>query len=144
MKCYLIQLWRKQDGGVVVEFALIAPAFLAMIFAVLQFGIGMQNYNALRSASADVTRYAVVNYQSANRLSDTQLQAYARSVAIRSPYGLRTSQLDVTIADAADQRVAGATEKTLTLTYRIPSMLKLIGVEAIPITYSRPVFLIES
>ena len=48
------------QGSVAIEFALIGPVFLTMFLGVLQIGIGMQNYNALRGISADVARYAVV------------------------------------------------------------------------------------
>jgi Flp pilus assembly protein TadG len=47
----LARIRRDRRGAVMVEFALIGPALLAMLFGVLQFGLGMQNYNALRSIS---------------------------------------------------------------------------------------------
>ena len=41
-------------GAVAIEFALLGPAFIVMLLGVLQVGIGLQSYNALRNASADV------------------------------------------------------------------------------------------
>ena len=52
---------------------------MAMMLGVFQIGIGMQNYNAMRSVASDVMRYAVVNYQTNNDLTDQQLRDYARS-----------------------------------------------------------------
>lgn len=140
----LITLVTDRRGAVTVEFALIGPLLIAMLLGVLQFGLGMQNYNALRSASADVARYAVVNYQTSNKLSDSQLQNYMRSVATSSPYNLVDTRLEIEIGDATAQRVAGATEKTITLSYSIPTMLSFVGMGDIPLTYSRPVFLLNS
>lgn len=140
----ITSLIRDGRGAVTVEFALIGPVLIAMMLGVLQFGLGMQNYNALRSASADVARYAVVNYQTSNKLTDSQLQNYMRSVATRSPYNLIDKRLEVSIANATTQRVTGATEKTITLSYTIPTMLSFVGIDDIPLTYSRPVFLLNS
>lgn len=143
----LTKLCRDCDGSVVVEFALIGPAMLAMLFAVLQFGIGMQNYNALRSVSAEVARYAVINAQDAAAQSDMtmrdtndELEAYASEIAGVAPYGLQLNRLTVTIT-SVPTRVDGASERTINLQYNIPSVLGIIGIDSIPITYTRPVFI---
>lgn len=144
MRALLLRLLRRREGSVVVEFALIGPVMIAMMLGVLQFGIGMQNYNALRAVSGDVARYAVINYQTSNKLTNAQLQDYARAVAIKRPYGLMNSRLQVNVIDAPTQRVTGATEKTMSVTYDIPTMLSFIGVNDIPLSYSRPIFVIAS
>lgn len=142
MKRFFHRLSSDRSGSVVIEFALIGPTLIAMLFGVLQIGLAMQNYNALRSASADAARYAVVNYQALNNLNDTQIAARARSLAVSPPYGLISANLTVSLQTATTQRVAGATEKTLSLTYNIPTVLSIIGFGRIPITYNRPIFLI--
>lgn len=140
-------LLRNSAGSVAIEFALIGPAMLAMLLGVLQLGIGMQNYNALRSVSAEVARYAVINAQDAAAqsnmtLRDTndELEAYAQEIATDSPYGLQASKLTVTIT-SVPTRVDGASERSIQLRYNIPSVLGIIGIDSIPITYSRPVFI---
>lgn len=144
MRRLLGKLRRNRDGSVIIEFALIGPVLIGMFMGVLQLGIGMQNYNALRGISADVARYAVVNYQTANRLTTSQLEDYANGLATHAPYGLVRSRFDASIAAAQVQRVAGATEYTLTMTYEIPTMLAIFGMADIPITYSRPIFVVAS
>lgn len=141
------RLRRNSQGSVAIEFALIGPAMLAMLLGVLQFGIGMQNYNALRSVSAEVARYAVINAQDAAaksnmgmRETNAQLEQYARSVAVDAPYGLKSSNLTVTIT-SVPTRVDGASERTIELRYNIPSVLAVIGLTSIPISYTRPVFI---
>lgn len=145
---FFARLRSDSSGSVAVEFALIGPTMLAMLFGVLQFGIGMQNYNALRSISAEVARYAVIDAQDAAAHSDMtmrdtneELEEYAREIASVPPYGLQDSRLEITVA-SVPTRVEGSSERTITLQYNVPSMLGVIGIDSIPITYSRPVFII--
>lgn len=137
-------LRQNQTGSVAVEFALVGPLLIGMLMGVLQIGVGMQNYNALRGISADVARYSVINYQTANRLTTSQLQDYANSVASNAPYGLVRNRFTATIQAAATQRVTGATEYTITLNYDVPTMLSIIGIGEIPLSYSRPIFVIAA
>ncbi|MEY4237513.1 MAG: hypothetical protein RL339_114 [Pseudomonadota bacterium] len=143
----LAQLRRDHAGSVAIEFALIGPAMLAMLLGVLQIGIGMQNYNALRSVSAEVARYAVINAQDAAAqsnmtLRDTngELEDYAQEIASNAPYGLQSSKLTVVVT-SVPTRVDGASERQIELRYNIPSVLGVIGIDSIPITYTRPVFI---
>lgn len=144
----LLQALRRDSAGsVAVEFALIGPAMLAMMLGVLQFGIGMQNYNALRSVTAEVARYAVTDAQDAAarsnmtlRDTNTQLEQYAREVAADAPYGLQASRLTATIT-SIPTRVDGASERRIELRYNIPSVLTVIGINAIPVTYTQTVFI---
>ena len=143
----LSQLRRNDAGSVAIEFALIGPAMLAMLLGVLQIGIGMQNYNALRSVSAEVARYAVINAQDAAaqsnmtlRDTNTELEQYAQEIASDAPYGLQISKLTVLVT-SVPTRVDGASERQIELRYNIPSVLGVIGIESIPITYIRPVFI---
>jgi len=144
MSKFLSRLRGDRQGSVAIEFALIGPVFITMFLGVLQIGIGMQNYNAMRGISADVARYAVVNYQTANRLTTSQLEDYARSVAAAPPYGLTRSRLTASVALATTQRVAGATEYTMTLDYTVPSVLGIMGMQDIPLSYDRPIFVVAS
>ncbi len=143
MRKFLSSLRHDRDGSVIIEFALIGPALIGMFLGVLQLGIGMQNYNALRGVSADVARYAVVNYQTANRLSTSQLENYANGRATNAPYGLMQSRFTASITSATVQRVTGATEYTIALTYDVPTLLTIFGIDDIPLTFSRPIFVVS-
>lgn len=142
MRNVLGRLRRSDDGSVIVEFALLAPLFIGLFMGVLQIGVGMQNYNALRGISGDVARYAVVNYQTSNRLTTSQLQDYANGVATQAPYGLVRSRFTATINTATTQRVTNAVEYTVTLRYTVPTVLNVLGVDEIPITFTRPIFVV--
>lgn len=144
MRGIMSRLGRDASGSAAIEFALIGPAFIGMFMGVLQLGMGMQNYNALRSISADVSRYAVVNYQTRNRLNTAQLQDYAHGIASAPPYGLIRARFAVEITVAANQRVTGANEYNVHLTYRIPTFLAIFNISDIPLTYDRPIFVIST
>ena len=142
MKKFVAALVQDQTASAAVEFALIGPLFLTMFMGVMQIGIGMQNYNALRSISADTARYAVVNYQRGNQLTAIQLQTYASNVAQAPPYGLQSTRFVSFVSTPITQRISGATEFQIRLTYRVRSWLGLIGIGEIPLTYTRPIFVL--
>lgn len=137
---FMLRLRRDQAGIATLEFAILGPAIIVMLFGVIQVGIGLQNYNALRNVSADVSRYAMIQYATGNKLSNDQMTNYAESVASNAPY-LLNSVMQVTVTDVATPQVTGAQEKTLTIRYQIPSVVKSLGLEGPTIVYSRPMFL---
>ena len=136
------RLRRDTDGAVLVEFALSAPIFLTLLFGVFQIGLTMWNYNALRGVAGEVSRWAAVQYQTDHQVPTEQIRDYAQAVAIQSPFLLKSDNLGVQVVDAATQRVAGATEKTLILTYRSPSIVPFISVVEFDMTHTRSMFLI--
>jgi len=143
IKKLLTSLRADTNGASAVEFALIGPAFITMFMGVMQVGVGMQNYNALRSISADTARYAVVNYQKSNLLTAIQLQDYATNIAKAPPYGLEVSpRFTVFVSSPVTQRVTGATEFQIRVTYQVRTWLGIIGIGEIPLTYTRPIFVL--
>lgn len=124
----------------VVEFALLGPLLIAMMLGVLQVGIAMQSYNAIRNVSADVARHAAVQYQTENLLSNSQIRQVALTTAVNSPYLLDRDGLDVSVETAMTQRVTGATELTLEIAYEVPSILTMMGWASPTIEFERPIF----
>jgi Flp pilus assembly protein TadG len=84
------------------------------------------------NANLDVTKAYVSS-------PSVTLADYARSIATRAPYSLDGGRLNTQIETPESPRVEGATEKTIILTYRV---LTIIGIAEVPISYSRPVFLL--
>lgn len=136
----------RQDtqGAAIVEFALIAPVFMIMTFGVLHVGMLLQNYNAIRSLSADVARYAMVQHQTGNELTNTQLRTYAINQAQGAPYLLVGDRVNAVIETPSTQRVAGAQERAITVTYQMEGLLDFIGIPAPFVTYERPIFTTDS
>lgn len=134
---------RDENGAAAIEFALLGPAFLLMLMGVLQVGMAMQNYNAMRSLSADVARYAMVQYQTGNELSNSQIETFAENHALGAPYLLDQNRINVDVTNASTQRVAGATELQVIVSYQVDSLLGFAGIEFPFITYTRPIFLLN-
>jgi len=140
---FLRRLAASSGGSTAIEFGLLAPAFIAMLLGVLQVGIGLQNYNALRGLSADVARYAMIEQARGDPQTNDQLHDHTVTAGTGSPYLLNSNNLDVTVEDATTPQVAGVKELTLTLTYQIPTLFSAMGLQGPHLSYSRPIFLTE-
>ncbi len=136
------RLKRDCGGSATIEFGMLGPIVITLMLGVLQMGVAMWSYNSLRSVASETARYAVTNYQAANKISASSISSQATLIATNSPYGLTSANLTITVTTAATQRVSGATEMTLTMNYTVPTMASLVGLESIPLTYSRPIFLL--
>lgn len=137
------RIWRDREGNALIEFAILAPIVFTMLFGVLQVGIWMQNYNALRSIAADTSRYVTVEYQKSVDVENIAMAGWARDRGIEAPYLLRDASLTTDVVDADDQNIDGVVEKTLTINYTMPSFLGLIGIADIPVSISRPIYVEE-
>lgn len=139
----ILKLLKDCRGATIVEFAILAPVILGLFIGVLQIGIAMQKYNAMRNISADVARFAMVEYATGNRLSNNQIRDYAHSLGHDTPYLLENDRLFVTVTTAANQRVTGARELHLEITYNLPPMFPTMGIYAPELQFSRPIFVSE-
>jgi len=142
-RSFLARLRDDTAGAAILEFALLGPAFIAMLLGVLQVGIGLQNYNAIRNLSADVARYAMIQYSTGNRLNNEQLRSFAVAHAQGAPYMLNGDRISAAVTTATTQRVTGAVELKLRINYRIPTLFDSMGVRGPALSYTRPVFLTE-
>lgn len=130
------------NGSVIIEFALLAPMFLLMLFGVFHTGIYLQNYNAVQSVASDGARYAMIEYQKENKLTDEQLQSIILGIATNSPYLLDTDRIDVNVDRSNTSRVDGAIEIDLNITYRRLDLLPGLELPLTVIRYSRSVWVV--
>ena len=143
MIAVLKRLRDNRTGSTIIEFAILAPAIVTLFLGILQVGMWMQSYNALRSVAADTGRYTAVQYQKINNISNIDMATWARNRAINS-YQFKSAKISTDVTDAANQQITGVTEKTLTLTYSYKSFLGVIGVGDKNVTFSRPIFVKSS
>jgi Flp pilus assembly pilin Flp len=137
----LTRIRRDVRGAVLVEFALLAPVILTLLFGVVQVGIHMQNYNAIRNLASDGARFAVVEYQQGNELSATAVQAEIESRGFGPKYNLNSNLLTVQVTEPAT-RIAGLKEMNIRITYDMPDFLAFVDTDALTLDYQRPVFLV--
>lgn len=63
------------DGGSAVEFALLFPVLILLLFGTIQFSTVFYTYNSLQSAARDVSRQIAINYLS---VSEAQSEVASR------------------------------------------------------------------
>ena len=140
----LLRRLRGDDrGAAIIEFALLAPVVLGLMLGVLQIGLQMQNYNALRSVAADTVRYTMIEYQKEDKLTAEQIQSKAIGYATNTPYGLIAAGLDAVVTQPATD-IAGMKKFQLVMTYAPPNLLGVIAVQAPTLTWTRVFYVTSS
>lgn len=133
----LSKLRRDQFGAVAIEFAILAPIFIAMCIGILAIGVQMQNYSAMRSLASDMNRYTVVEYQKSNKMTANQITDVASAIAVSPLYGLKGDRLDISVSEVSSP-ITGARKFTMALNYS--PFLTFYGLEAINLTYKQNIY----
>ncbi|HWU62998.1 MAG TPA: TadE/TadG family type IV pilus assembly protein [Ensifer sp.] len=80
------QLLRRSDGAAAVEFAIVFPLFVLVIFGGLSFGIAMLNLNALQAVATQGARCIAISGSACTTASgsctDTPQQCYIEQLAV--------------------------------------------------------------
>ena len=130
-----------ETGATIVEFGLLLPVILGSFLGVLQGGIGMMTYNSLRNLSAETSRFALVQYQNSNGLAEAEIESDGKARA--ADHGLAPSRFSISVTKPTTQRIDGAIELEITTTYRATSVLPFFGIQDFPVSFTRPIFLID-
>lgn len=141
------KLWNNKKGATVIEFAIVAPIMISMMFGVFQIGLAMQSYNALRSLAGEEARHVTVQYMTSVELTDEQIELDAASRAT-SRYQLKEERFAVSAVTSTDDDgggsgVDGVKEVTLTLTYDAPIVMPFGEFSAIPLSVTKKLYLIS-
>ena len=139
----LRRLTANQRGASAVEFALLAPVFISLMLGVVEVGLYMQNYNAVRSLAGDAARFAAVEYQKNNVVTEDALEANIKAMGLAAPYSLMDSQLTVTVTEVSPARVNGAREYDLDIDYALPDIIGGTTIDNFTVSYSRPLFVLD-
>lgn len=76
-----------ERGAVAVEFALLAPLLMIMLFAIIEFGLVMAKVVTYVSAAREGSRYAAVHCQPNGVSSDVCTQALIQQKVVDSAVG---------------------------------------------------------
>lgn len=133
----LSRLQGDRSGAVVVEFAILAPLFIAMCIGILAIGVQMQNYSAMRSLATDMNRYTVVEYQKSNMMSADQIADVTSAIAVSPLYGLKGDRLAVNVSEVASP-ITGSRKFTMALDYS--PFLPFYGLKPITLTYKQNIY----
>ncbi len=129
-------------GSTAVEFAILAPVFISLLFGVFLTGIWLQNYNAVKSVASDTAREIAISYQRGNKLNQEEMRAIALSIAVEAPYLLESDSLDIVVDQPATSRVTGAKEYSINLSYQMTE-LAIVPMRTFRLDYARPIFVVD-
>ena len=138
------RLLADRSGAIAIEFALLGPLLITMMFGVFQSGIYLQNYNAVRSLGSDAGRIVMIEFQKGNDMANQDIQAVVRSVAVNAPYLLNADRLQVTTTTVPTSRVTGAKEISVQIDYTPNDILPFVDLPETTISYSRPIFVVDA
>ena len=136
---YMLRLARDCRGAAIIEFAILVPTLFALMIGVIQVGVSMWNYNAVRAIMADTMRYTVVEYQKQNRVTTTQIQSRAVAIAVNSPYRFNINNFNVT-ATTPTSDITGMIKYSVAMTYSPPNFLGFAGIQAPSLSITRPIY----
>lgn len=135
------RLRRSRDGSTMVEFAIIGPAMITLLLGVVQTGIQVQNYNAVRNLASDGARFTTVQYQKGTRSATDTIETWMYARGVSGVYNLNIDRLTVDVTEQATSQLPGLVEMNISVTYAAPDYLWSIAGDTLTITASRPVFL---
>ncbi|WP_324073453.1 MAG: TadE/TadG family type IV pilus assembly protein [Erythrobacter sp.] len=135
-------LLRDERGSMVVEFGLLAPVFLMLVFGMLQVAFYMQHLNAVQSLASDGARFVMIEYQKNNPLSNDQIREVLLSRATSQQYLLDTDRVQITVDRSGASRVTGATEIDLTVNYTLENFIPGVTLPLSVISYTRSVWVV--
>lgn len=103
---------KKENGSVVVEFALILPLFLLIVFSIVELSVALYNKAVITNASREAARAGVV--VRSKRLTDSQIKDKATAYIENKLISFKSATPTVTVDSSGG--VSG-TNLTVTVTY---------------------------
>jgi hypothetical protein len=112
---------RRERGQGLVEFAVVLPVFLAMLFGIVDFGRVIWATNSLTNAATEATRFAIVHGGSASDpcpVGPRGPLAIVPTASASCPYPSDSKQAIYDIA--RNYAIAGGSSVTVTVCYAAP------------------------
>ena len=100
-----LQRRRGDDGASAVEFALVLPILVMLVFGIISFGIVFAQKLALANSTREAARASVVGVQSAQRTTCLGLASQIRSTA--TTISMSGANINVNVYYKADPTVTG-------------------------------------
>ncbi|MEY3787214.1 MAG: hypothetical protein RLZ75_1421 [Pseudomonadota bacterium] len=112
-----MKLKRTQEGASTVEFAMIVPFLLVMLFGIMEFGLILYDKAVITNASREAARSGIV-YKNP-RLTNTEIKTVAVTYArnyLMSSSSVKLSSSDVTVSSPTPI-ISGTSSLTVVVTY---------------------------
>ena len=119
-----------QDGSAMVEFALMAPVFLLLIFGIIEFSRVLLMYHHVGNAAREGSRYAIVHGSTDNTATadEDDVRNYVRSISPLDPNNVNVS------AEWPDGNKNPKSHVLVTVTYNFQFTLPALFGSGIPLT----------
>jgi Flp pilus assembly protein TadG len=142
MNPFARNLLSDRRGATLVEFAVISPVLITMLLGVVQVGLWVQAYNSVRNVVNDTARFAMVEYQRGNKISDESIEDRASQIAAGNKYRLDPGLVIPDVTAKATQ-VSGIKQRRLVISYQAPEFMPLASVVSPNIQYGRDIYLYD-
>ncbi|MXO74081.1 hypothetical protein GRI40_02450 [Altererythrobacter aerius] len=143
MRAVFPSLIRDRSGASLVEFAMIFPVLISMLLGAVQTGFWMQNYNAVRNITNDVARFAMVEYQRGNKITNDSIATKADTLAAGAKYQLGAGTFVPKVTDKPTQ-VDGVRQLRLDIAYTPPEFMPFVDPAILTIRYGRDIYLYDA
>ncbi|MGI4850869.1 MAG: TadE/TadG family type IV pilus assembly protein [Janthinobacterium lividum] len=91
--------YKKDEGTTLLEFAILAPVFILLMFGTIHMGMMMVIQNALEAAVREASRYGVTGASQTNMTRGDSILQVIRNTAIQYSGGIiKTNDLVVTVS----------------------------------------------
>lgn len=123
----------ENDGVAALEFAILVPVLVLLIFGGLQFAYTLNNYEALSSATRAGVRQLALSRGGATPLTDTQNQIYANAPNLtRTSFTITLAVNGTTCASDSACSTALVAGVPATVTTSYPCSLQVGGINFAP------------
>ena len=103
----------RRDGMAMVEFVIILPVLLMLVFAIIEFGVLFGRWQTVSNAAREGARTAVV-YRTGCNSASVESEVRARVKDYASPLGITIADGDIAISGVCGD---STTSSTVTVTY---------------------------
>jgi len=112
---------KNEKGASAVEFALILPLLIMLVFGIVQFGIAFNNYITITHAAREGARIAAVD------LNNPDL----KNIIIERAFPVQITEDDIVISTTEEKNIGDPVE--VEITYNISITIPLVGSWDIPL-----------
>jgi len=118
-----IRYGHKQDGATLVEFAIILPVFLLLIFGIIEFGLLLYNKGIITHAAREGARVGIVynfgtNPDVNNRIPVSEIEAKVNNYIQGNLISFSSAVPGINVSNICPNQASSGQELTVGVTYK--------------------------
>jgi Flp pilus assembly protein TadG len=107
---------RRESGASMVEFAIILPLFIVLIFGIIEFGLLFYNQGIITHAAREGARAGIV-YDANSRISVSEIEAEVNNYILDNLVSFSPSTPDIDINNACPVETSSGQELIVNVSY---------------------------